>query len=318
MNPQAPSIPLSVIIVNYNCGSQLLDCLDSLYRTVTVSPMEVIVVDNGSKDGSVQLARTSFPAARFIENDFNNWFTGATNQGIQESSGRYLLCLNPDTVCHPDAVDSMVGFMESHPEAGIVGPRLVNGDGTLQPSCRKFLRSRYLVLKHLLPWKLLPNSWKRRVVLEYWDHGSTIESDWLIGACILARREAVDDVGLKDEAFPLFHEETDWCYRMRERGWKVWFLHTAGITHLGSQSVSRVWGDRLILEFYRGKHRFIGKHFGLFPLLVHRLLLTGLLSLRLAAVLIRRLFSSKAGLKAETSFLLGGIAVQLGMARRKE
>jgi GT2 family glycosyltransferase len=313
---ESPSdVKLSVLIVNYNSGRLLSGCLESLYATVRTSPMEIIIVDNGSTDGSIEDARREFSRAVFIENDFNNWFTGGTNQAILASRGEYLLCLNPDTVCHPEAIDSLVGFLDSNPKAGIAGPRLQNGDGSLQPSCRKFLKSRYLVLKHLLPWSRLPERWKRRVVLEYWDHGSTIEADWVIGACILARRSAVEEVGLKDEGFPMFHEETDWCYRMRERGWQTWFVHSAAVTHFGSQSAMKFWGDDLILEFYRGKHRFIRKHFGLLPLLLHRALLTALLFLRLAAVLIRRLFSSDTSLRRETSFLLKGMAIQLGLSR---
>ena len=152
--------------------------------------------------------------------------TGGTNQAILASTGEYLLCLNPDTVCHEGSIDGLVDFLDRNPAVGIVGPKLLNGDGSLQPSCRKFLKSRFLFLKHFLPWRVLPNSWKRRIVLEYWDHGSTEEVDWAIGACILARRTAVEEVGLKDEGFPMFHEETDWCFRMKKSGWSTCFLHT--------------------------------------------------------------------------------------------
>ncbi|MFO8182703.1 MAG: glycosyltransferase family 2 protein [Candidatus Aegiribacteria sp.] len=309
-----PDIELSVLIVNYNSGRMLADCLRSVYSTVSTAPMEVIVVDNDSTDGSAEAAAKEFPRATFILNDFNNWFTGGTNQAILASRGRYLLCLNPDTVCHPGAIDGLVDFMDSTPKAGVAGPRLLNGDGTLQPSCRKFLKSRYLLLKHLLPWSLLPDGWKRKAVLEYWDHGGTIRSDWVIGACILVRRKAVEEVGLKDEGFPMFHEETDWCFRMREKGWETWFLHTSTVTHFGSQSALKYWGDDLILEFYKGKHRFIGKHFGAMPLLLHRGLLAGLLFLRLIAVSLRRLFHSSDIHRRETAFLLKGIAIQLGMS----
>lgn len=312
--PQPPSFELSVLVVNYNCGDMLLDCLRSLYDTVETAPMEVIVVDNASTDGSTEAARREFPQARFIMNTENRWFTGATNQAMLASSGSYLLCLNPDTVCRPGAIDSLVDFLRDHPDAGIAGPKLLNGDGSLQPSCRKFLKSRYLFLKHLLPWGLLPESWKRRVVMEYWDHSETVEADWVIGACILARRSAVEEVGLKDEGFPMFHEETDWCYRMKQSGWRTWFLHAAEVTHLGSQSAGKFWGDDLILEFYRGKHRFVRKHFGAFALFVHRTLLAGLLAVRLLSVIIRRLFRRSDSLRRETAFLRKGLAIQLGLA----
>ncbi len=314
LGEQAESPPdLSVLIVNYNGGSMLSDCLRSVRDTVSESSLEIIVVDNCSTDGSMDEARREFPEVTYIQNDHNNWFTGATNQAIRASRGNYLLCLNPDTVCHEGALDSMVAFLRDHPSAGVVGPMLLNGDGSLQPSCRKFLKSRYLLLKHLLPWRILPNSWKRRVVLEYWDHRDTIRSDWIIGACLLARRSAVEEVGLKDEGFPMFHEETDWCYRMLQEGWETWYLHTARVTHFGSQSAMEFWGDELILEFYKGKHRFIRKHFGAAALFCHRLLLSGLLSLRLAGLLLRRIAGSDPSFRREKSFLLGGLAIQLGL-----
>lgn len=308
---------LSVLIVNYNSGHMLRDCAVSLFETVKTSPMEVIVVDNASTDASIEECRAACPGVQFIENDFNNWFTGGTNQAIEASSGRYLLCLNPDTVCHPGAIDSLVEFLDRNPQAGIAGPKLLNGDGTLQPSCRKFLLSRYLVLKHLLPWRILPESWKKRVVLEYWDHDETIQSDWIIGACLLVRRKAVEEVGLKDEDFPMFHEETDWCCRMRKKGWQTWFLHSASITHFGSVSAMKYWGRDLVLQFYRGKHRFLKKHYGPLTLLVHRLLLTLLLTARLVISFFRELLRRNGDLRRETAFYLRGIAVQMGLSKER-
>jgi len=309
---------LSILIINYNSGEMLLDCLDSISATVKTVPYEVIVVDNNSQDGSVGTARGKHSEVRFIENDFNNWFTGGTNQAIEASRGEYLLCLNPDTLCHENAIDDLVIFLDSNPRAGLAAPRLLNGDGSLQSSCRNILKSRYLLLRHILPWRALPNSWRKRAVLEYWDHDETIRSDWIIGACILVRRETIEEVGLKDEGFPMFHEETDWCYRMKKADWGIWFVHTAVITHFGSQSAIKYWGGDLILEFYRGKHRFVRKHFGLVSLFLHRVLLAGLLFLRLAAVLIRRIFSRNAQLKQKTSFLRRGIAIQLGLTGKKK
>lgn len=302
---------LSILIVNYNAGEMLGGCLESIYATVRTEPFEVIVVDNNSSDSSIEAARKLFPRVGYIENDFNNWFTGGMNQAIRRSRGEYLLCLNPDTVCHEHAVDRLVDFLDSNPGAGLVAPKLLNGDGSLQPSCRNFLTSGNLLLQHILPWKWFPNSLRRRGVLEYWDHDETIRSDWIIGACILVRRKTIEDTGLKDESFPMFHEETDWCYRMKKTGWETWFLHTAEVTHFGSQSAMKYWGADLILEFYKGKHRFIGKHYGRLPLFFHRFLLAGLLSLRLAVVLVRRIFSGNPALKQETAFLLKGLAIQL-------
>lgn len=309
---------LSILIVNTNSGEMLADCLESIFATVKTEPLEVIVVDNNSQDDSVDTARDKYPEVCFIENDYNNWFTGGTNQGIVESRGEYLLCLNPDTICHPHAIDGMVEFLEKHPSVGLVGPKLLNGDGSLQPSCRNFLTAGRLILQHIFPWRMAPNSWRKRSVLEYWDHDETMEVDWIIGACILLPRKAVEIVGLKDEEYPIFHEETDWCYRLGKAGLQTWFLHDLEITHFGSATVSKLWGRGLVLEFYKGKHRFIRKHFGPLPLMLHRFLLSGLLFLRLMAVLVRRVFSRDIHLRQKTSFLLRGMAIQLGLNGKKK
>lgn len=307
-------IELSILIVNTNSRDLLLGCLESVYGTVR-TPFEVIVVDNASTDGSLEAVREKFPEVILIANSRNNWFTGATNQAIVASRGSLLLCLNPDTVCHPGAVDRMVEFLRSNPRAGVVGPKLLNGDGTLQPSCRNFLTNRRLVLQHIFPWRLTPNSWRLHTVLEYWDHDSIRKVDWIIGACILVPREAMDKIGLKDEGYPIFHEETDWCYRFREAGWESWFIPDALVTHFGSQTVSKLWGKGLVIEFYKGKHRFIRTHYGRGALLIHRTLMTGLLLLRLIRASVTGLFRGRKSTADEKEVLRRAIALQLGISR---
>ncbi|MBN1424935.1 glycosyltransferase family 2 protein [Candidatus Fermentibacteria bacterium] len=302
-----PSLPLSILIVNTNSRDLLLGCLGSVRDTVEI-PYEIIVVDNGSTDGSVE-ALEHARDVMLIANRFNNWFTGATNQAILVSRGEFLLCLNPDTVLHAGAVDRLVAFLRENPRVAVVGPRLLNGDGTLQPSCRNFLTNRRLVLQHLLPWRRMPNSWRRHAVLEYWDHDSPCGVDWVIGACILVRRSAVEQIGLKDEGYPIFHEETDWCYRFRQAGWETWFLSDALVTHFGSQTVSKLWGRGLVLQFYKGKHRFIRKHYGRNALLAHRLLLSGLLLARLVRANLARLMGRP---YAEIDVVQRALALQMG------
>jgi GT2 family glycosyltransferase len=307
-------VRLSILIVSYNCRELLLGCLESVFATVRTCPFEVIVVDNASTDGSVEEATRRFPTVTFIENDQNHWFSGATNQAMLASAGEYLLCLNPDTVCHRDAVDGLVSFLDSHPSAAVAGPRLLNGDGSLQASGRNFLTARRLVLQHAFPWKAAPNIWRKRAVLEYWDHDETIMVDWLIGACILVRRSAVEEVGLKDEGFPMFHEETDWCFRFHRAGWEVWFIDSAIVTHFGGRTTIRRWGRQLVLEFYKGKHRFIRKHYGLLPLLAHRLLLSGMLLGRLLrAMILSSIGRSRTEWRKEIPVAWMGLALQLGL-----
>ena len=316
--PPAPTgtpeekLTLSILIVNINTRDLLLGCLRSLYATVA-TPFEIIVVDNASADGSAVAVREQFPRVRLIVNTRNNWFTGAMNQGLRASRGAFLLCLNPDTVCYSGAIDRMVDFLGSHPGAAVVGPTLLNGDGSLQPSCRNFLTNRRLVLQHLLPWRHLPNSWRARAVLEYWDHDSPRRVDWVIGACILVRRTAVDEVGLKDEGYPIFHEETDWCYRFGRAGWETWFIPDATVVHFGSQATSKVWGRGLVIESYKGKHQFIRTHHGTCSLLVHRTLLSALLVTRLARACLGRIMGRETP-DGELDVLRRALALQLGRA----
>jgi len=310
--PVGREIPLSILIVNTNSRDLLLDCLRSVYDTVR-TPFEIIVVDNASTDGSVEAVRDQFLSVHLVVNSRNNWFTGATNQATRASNGAFLLCLNPDTICHPDAIDRMVHFLESHPRVAVVGPRLLNGDGSLQPSCRNFLTNRRLVLQHLLPWRRLPNAWRAHAVLEYWDHDSPRRVDWVIGACILVRRTAVAEVGLKDEGYPIFHEETDWCYRFRQAGWETWFIPDGRVTHFGSQTVSKLWGRGLVIEFYKGKHRFIRTHYGRGALIIHRALLAALLLTRLVRAYLARTVRREHP-DGEIDVLRRALALQIGIA----
>ncbi|MCU0610960.1 MAG: glycosyltransferase family 2 protein [Candidatus Eisenbacteria bacterium] len=313
-SPGQHGVDLSVLIVNTNSRDLLLECLRSVYDTVA-TPFEIIVVDNASTDGSLDAVRSMFPRVALIANGRNNWFTGATNQALRASRGSWLLCLNPDTICHPGAIDRLVGFLRAHPQVAVVGPRLLNGDGSLQPSCRNFLTNRRLVLQHILPWRRLPNSWRAHAVLEYWDHDAPRRVDWVIGACILVRRTAVEEVGLKDEGYPIFHEETDWCYRFRRAGWETWFIPDARVTHFGSQTVSKLWGRGLVIEFYKGKHRFIRTHYGRVALLGHRALLAGLLLTRLVRAYLARIAGRRESLHDEIEIMRRALALQLGIAR---
>lgn len=308
-----PRFRVSVCIVNTNTRDLLIDCIQSIYDTVETDKYEIIVVDNASTDGSVETIRSNFPDVTLIENNFNNWFTGATNQAIHASNGEYILCLNPDTVCRPGAIDRLIAFLDEHPDVGIVGPRLLNGDGSLQPSCRNFLTNRRLVLQHIIPWRHMPNALRKHAVLEYWNHDASLQVDWIIGACILVRGTAMEQVGLKDEGYPIFHEETDWCYRFMKAGWTTWFFPDAEVIHFGSQTVSKLWGRGLVLEFYKGKHRFIRTHYGPASLVLHRILLSGLLLARLMRTMLLGALSHGNEYREQQHIIRRALALQLGL-----
>jgi GT2 family glycosyltransferase len=247
---------VSVVVVTWNVREHVVRCLES----VAGKPWEVIVVDNASTDGTPELVRERFPGVRLLELAGNRGFGAGNNAGMRAAGGRYYLLLNADAWAVGDAVERLVAFADDHADAAVVGPRLLNTDGTLQRSVRGFptlwrLATEYLYLRKLAPRSPLVNAFYGA----RFDHLTVREADWLYGACLLVRRAAAEAVGLFDEDFFVFSEETDWCYRFRAAGWKVFFCPDAEFVHVGGGS----HGGRMFRENLRGHLRFFAKHRGL-------------------------------------------------------
>jgi GT2 family glycosyltransferase len=243
---------VSVVVVTYNALPWVERALES------VRGHETIVVDHGSTDGTLELVRERFPEARVIEQE-NKGLGGGSNAGMRVATGDWFLLLNSDAWAVGDAIDRLVAFAEENPEAAVVGPRLLNPDGTLQRSVRGFPTLWRLATEYFFLRKLAPRS--RALNAFYaggFDHQDVREAEFLMGACMLVRREAVEQVGPLDEAFFLFSEETDWAYRFREAGWKVLFFPGAECVHVGGAS----HGGRMFRENDRGHLRFLSKHRG--------------------------------------------------------
>jgi len=226
----APAV--SVIIVSYNSRSVLEPCLDSLKRQSIFARTEVIVVDNASHDGAADMVREKHPWVRLHAGRKNIGFSRAVNLGIRMALGRHFLILNPDTVVREKSIEKLLDFMEATPDAGIVGPKLVFHDGNLQYSCRRFYNWRVLLLRRTFFGKIFKNSpaVAGHLMLDF-DHESTRDVDWILGAAMMVRREAVESVGLMDERFFLYFEDVDWCYRMSQKGWKVYYYPDAVVIH---------------------------------------------------------------------------------------
>jgi len=254
---------LSIIIVSWNVRELLRRCLASIYAGWPAErPLEVIVVDNASSDGSVEMVRREFPQVQLIANQDNRGFTRANNQGIAASRGRYVLLLNPDTEVLDDALTVMVAYMEAHPKVGVVGPKLLYPDGSVQSSRRRFptLATAFLESTILHQWFPDNPAARRYHVLDQPDD-RVQPVDWVVGACLMVRRQAIEAAGLLDEGFFMYSEELDWCRRIKERGWEVVYLPDARVVHHGGKSSEQVVPARH-LHFQRSKVRYFRKHHG--------------------------------------------------------
>jgi N-acetylglucosaminyl-diphospho-decaprenol L-rhamnosyltransferase len=245
---------LSVIIVNWNTRDLLRESLDSLSIYRPEGPLEVIVVDNGSSDGSTAMVTKEFPSVRLIRNRTNEGFAKASNRGIRASRGEYVLLLNSDAFVGEGALDGLITFMEGAPDCAIVGPRLVNPDGTVQP----YIFGDDPTLSYLV--KRYCTRVLRKRALHRWESLYVQEVGWVTGAAMMVRRNAMAMAGLLDEKMFMYFEDCEWCLRMRQAGWKVFYHPAFTVTHLGGQSLSHRRDARLM--YFRSLRYFYRKHYG--------------------------------------------------------
>ncbi len=256
---------LSIVIVNWNVCDLLRDCLLSISapnaRSADLS-VETIVVDNASTDGSVEMVRRTFPQVTLIANDDNPGFTGGNNRGIAASRGRYILLLNPDTKVLGDALALMVAYMNAHPAVGALGPTLLNPDGSVQSSRRRFPTPATAFLESTSLQSWFP---RHRLLRDYYvldkPDDAIAQVDWVTGACLLARRAALEQVGLLDDGYFMYSEELDWCRRAKAAGWQIVYYPAAQVIHHGGQSSEQVKAFQII-RFNRSKIRYFRQYHG--------------------------------------------------------
>lgn len=277
-------VDISIIIVNWNTRDLLRDCLLSIAQTGTGIAYEIIVVDNASHDGSVAMLHEEFPAVIDIANTENRGFAAANNQALVIMSGRYALLLNTDAQLTAGALARLFSFLESHPEAAMACGQLLNADGSRQNSIAAFPG----LLTLMTNMSLLEYLWPQRYPSKRYDWQEPVEIDSGIGACLLVRKKTIDAVGMLDERYFFFFEETDWAYRMRAAGWKIFHVPGAFIYHFQGQSIGRDIRSRL--EFYRSRYQFFrkwhGRHFLLVGLVIIIRLLINWLVTSLANILV--------------------------------
>lgn len=251
---------VSVIIVSWNARDYLLQCLASLSTEVCRYPMEIIVVDNASSDRSPECVERQYPQVRLIRNAANFGFAKANNLGIAQSRGRYLALINSDVKVLPDCLTKLVDYCELHPEAGMVGPRVLGRDGKLQRSCRGFpgiwnTFCRALALDSCLPKCKLFTGYS----LRHWPQDCLRLVDILTGCFWLIRRDALPRVGLLDESFFMYGEDMDWCRRFWKQGWEVIYVPTAKAIHYGGSSSASA-PVRFYIEMHRADIQYWKKH----------------------------------------------------------
>jgi GT2 family glycosyltransferase len=246
-------LDISVIVVSFNTRGLVLDCLASVFETIKDISFEVWLVDNNSTDGTVGAVRKAYPDVAIIENEENLGFAAANNQALRQMNGRYALLLNSDTVLTKGAVRELYEFMEHTPEAGMACGQLLNQDGSKQNSIASFPSLLTLLANETALRILMPDRFpsKRR------DYASPIEVNSGIGACLMVRKEAIDDVGFFDERYFFFFEETDWAYRMKRDNWAMYFVPSARIYHAQGKTVGSGVNSRIM--FYRSRYLFFKK-----------------------------------------------------------
>ncbi|MBN2180325.1 MAG: glycosyltransferase family 2 protein [Sedimentisphaerales bacterium] len=232
---------LSIIIVSWNVRRDLCNCLRSIEENPPSYDYEVIVVDNASTDGTIETIKEKFPKIKLIVNNENRGFAAANNLAIPESQGKYILFLNPDTIVHKNALDVLIEFMDNNDKAGACGPKLLNSDGTIQPSTRHF-PDFYSALYQNTVFRNIGIFRKQyqRYRMSDFSFNEQVNVDILMGAAIMTRRSIIDEIGAMDENFFMYYEEADLCYRIIAAGWNIVFVPNAAITHLGGSSSDQI------------------------------------------------------------------------------
>jgi len=256
-------LDLSICIVTLNAQQYLENCLDSIKKHADGLAYEIIVVDNGSSDETTQMLKEKYPEVVLIENEQNLGFAKPNNQAIAASQpGKYILLLNPDTLVYGSSLQGLVSFAEEHPKAGVVGPKVLNGDGTFQKHCKRGEARPWETFCYFLGLsRLFPKAKFFSGYLQtYLDENETHEIPAISGCCMLIRRETFNTIGGLDEDLFAYQEDTEYCVRARKSGWKVYYTPDAQITHYGGKGGSRAQPYKAIYKWHQSYYIYYNKH----------------------------------------------------------
>lgn len=251
---------LTVTIASWNTRERLRECLNSLLALSDEARTQIIVFDNASTDGSPEMVRQCFPQVTLIASERNLGFGSAHNRAMAAGSGRYFMALNPDAIVKPGTLSGLVAFADAHPRAGIVGPRIVNPDGTLQYSCRRFPTIQAALFRNTLLGKLFPkNRFTGDYLMRDWAHDEPRLVDWVSGAAMMVRAEMRAEIGGFDERFFMYCEDVDWCLRAHQAGWEVWYAPVGEVVHVIGSSTDQV-ANQMIRMFHHSMWLYYKKH----------------------------------------------------------
>lgn len=256
------NIDVSILILNYNTCRLTMDCIKSVYDSETNYFYEIILIDNNSRDQSVEIISREFPGVQLIANSENVGFARGNNQGMEAASGRYVLLLNSDTVVRKDTLETMVAFMDSRPDLGASGCKVILPDGSLDKACKRGFPTPSASFYYAFGFsKLFPDRPKfNGYQLGYLDPDLEYPVDCLVGAFMLVRRETIEQIGGLDEEFFMYGEDLDWCFRMKEAGWGIYYYPQTTIVHLKGGSARRR-PFKIVYEFHRAMILFHRKHY---------------------------------------------------------
>lgn len=312
---------VSVIIVNWNTKGLLRDCLSSVYEHAGEVDYEIIVIDNASTDGSASMVKNDFRQVILIENSENRGFAAANNQGMAVAKGRYVLLLNSDTVVLDNAIANTVCFADENPQAAVTGCRVLNPDRTLQRTCFMFPSILNMLLSSTYLYKLFPSSrFFGREQMTWWNRSDVRKVDVVTGCFMLVRREAIEQVGMMDEQFFMYGEETDWCYRFWKKGWTVMFAPVGEIIHFGGQSTAQK-PVAMIVQLRLSILKFMKKHRGWPAYLIARFLVALFFAIRLpvwlAMAFVRPAARNEAAIKMK-AYSTGVVSALLGQVNSEK
>lgn len=253
---------VTISIVNTNNRVLLEQCLRSIFET-TRAHVQVIVVDNASDDDSAVMVQREFPNVTLLQNETRTGFAASHNRALARGAGRYLFVLNEDTKILPQCLDTLIAFMDAHPAVGACGPRLWNGDGSLQRTANRFPTLAFGIFQALSLNRLFPNNpvWRHNIYAE-WDRTTTREVDAVSGAALLVRRDAMNQVGLLDANFFIYSEEVDWCLRFHQHGWKTFYVADAQLIHFGGSSTAARAPEKFHRIHWDSFLYYYRKHYG--------------------------------------------------------